>query len=110
MIGIEEKTKELLKTREAFQGNSLNKEELLACLDASLDLNQTLLKKAKEYERIIHDIANIDTIFFNEDGTVREFNEREALGRIERLVMPIWNAYCEEGFEDEWNILSFKTK
>lgn len=53
-------------------------------------------EKVKEYENIIHAIANIDTMFMNPDGTDREFNHKEALEEIEKMVMPIWNKYCEE--------------
>lgn len=53
-------------------------------------------KKVKRYEDIIHAIANIDTIFMLPDGSDRDWNDKEALEEIEKLVMPVWNEYCEE--------------
>lgn len=55
----------------------------------------------KEYQGVVHDIANIDTIFYLPDGETREWDDKEALGAIEKLVTPIWekhkNLIQEEG-------------
>ena len=52
-------------------------------------------EKVKKYERIIHAIANIDTMFMDGDGNEREWNDKEALKEIDRLVMPVWEENCE---------------
>jgi len=56
-------------------------------------------EKAKHYEKVIHNIANIDTMFMNPDGTEREFNAEEALQEIDNMVTPIWNEHCEKSWE-----------
>ncbi|AYP68297.1 hypothetical protein PQE75_gp182 [Bacillus phage vB_BcoS-136] len=61
--------------------------------------NKKLREKVERYENIIHAIANIDTIFYNPDGTDREWDDKEALREIENMVMPIWNKHCEESWE-----------
>ena len=50
----------------------------------------------KEYENIIHYIANIDTIFLLPNGELREWNDKEVLEEIEKMVVPIWNNHCEK--------------
>jgi hypothetical protein len=69
-----------------------NAEILKSLSDEVIASRQTILL----YENIIHAIANIDTIFYTPDGEEREFNETESLNRIEELVMPVWNEYCEK--------------
>lgn len=49
----------------------------------------------EEYEKIIHAIANIDTVFMLPDGTDREWDDKEALEEIEKLVKPVWDKECE---------------
>jgi hypothetical protein len=51
------------------------------------------------FEKIIHNIANIDTLFINPDGTERDWDDKEALREIENLVRPIWNEHCEKSWE-----------
>lgn len=57
-----------------------------------------LCDKVLEYEKIIHTIANIDTVFLNQNGTEREWNDKEALKEIENLVKPIWDEHCENSW------------
>lgn len=52
-------------------------------------------KLTKRYENIISAIANIDTYFMLPNGEDREWNDKEALEEIERMVLPIWNEICE---------------
>lgn len=52
-------------------------------------------EQAEKYEKIIHAIANIDTLFINGDGSEREWDYREAMEAIERLVMPVWEEHCK---------------
>lgn len=59
-----------------------------------------LASKSKEYEEIISFIANIDVIFMNPDGTEREWNDEEALKKIDELVTPVWNEVCRESREE----------
>lgn len=54
------------------------------------------VEKVERYENIIHAIANIDTIFMLPDGTDREWDDKEALEEIEKMVMPVWNEHCKE--------------
>jgi hypothetical protein len=56
-------------------------------------------EKAKRYEKVIHNIANIDTLFINPDGTDREWDDKEALQEIENMVKPIWDEHCEKSWE-----------
>jgi len=69
-----------------------------------------IIEKFKEYQNIIHAIANIDTIFMNQDGTDREWDDKEALETIEKMVMPIWDEHCEMARKEtkkmfeEWGI------
>ncbi|UNY48732.1 hypothetical protein P9294_gp017 [Bacillus phage FADO] len=59
-----------------------------------------LASKAKEYEEIISFIANIDVIFMNPDGTEREWDDGEALKKIDELVTPVWNEVCRKSDEE----------
>ena len=52
--------------------------------------------KIERYEKIIHTIANIDTLFIHEDGSEREWDYREAMEEIERLVIPVWEKHCKK--------------
>jgi hypothetical protein len=60
-------------------------------------------EKVERYENIIHAIANIDTIFYNHDGTEREWDDKEVLQEIEQLVMPVWNEHCEKSWKQIQN-------
>jgi hypothetical protein len=64
-----------------------------------LDENEELKEKVERYEKVIHNIANIDTLFMNPDGTERDWNDKEALREIENLVKPIWDKHCEKSWE-----------
>ena len=55
-----------------------------------------LLDKVERYEKIIHAIANIDTLFINGDGSEREWDYKEAMEEIERLVIPVWVEHCKK--------------
>lgn len=49
----------------------------------------------EQYEMVLHSIANIDHIFIEPDGEVREWDDKEALKEIERLTTPIWEEHCD---------------
>lgn len=51
--------------------------------------------KIERYENIISAIANIDTLFIMPDGDDREFDDKEALEEIFKLVKPVWEEICE---------------
>lgn len=85
----------ILQDGQVVHGN--NADQLEKNLDKfELERVEDVYPKLKEYEDIIHAIANIDTIFYTPDGETREFDEKEALETIEKLVMPVWNEHCEE--------------
>ena len=54
-----------------------------------------LAEKADYYENLLSAIANIDTIFMNDDGSERTWNDKEALQTIDHIVQPIWVEVCE---------------
>lgn len=97
--------------------NELNKYKE-SCLDdngyvvegKAEDLVFQSAKAIERYENVIHAIANIDTIFMLQDGTNGEWNDKEALEEIEKMVTPIWNEHCEESRKEtdkmfkEWGI------
>lgn len=81
--------------------------------DKAEDLVFQSAKAIERYENIIHAIANIDTFFMRPDGTDREWNDKEALEEIEKLVAPVWNEHCEESrkeTEKMFNGLNTKAK
>lgn len=55
-------------------------------------------ERAERYEKIIHNIANIDSLFVEPDGSEREHDDKEALNEIENMVTPVWNEYCEKSW------------
>lgn len=63
-----------------------------------------LEQQNKRYEKIIHNIANIDAMFLNPDGTERDFSEKEALIAIERMVAPVWIEHCKKSWENNTSL------
>lgn len=57
--------------------------------------NETLKAEKDKYEKTVFAIANIDTVFMNNDGTERDWDYKEAFERIEAMVMPLWNEHCD---------------
>ncbi|MED1125456.1 hypothetical protein [Bacillus atrophaeus] len=86
---------QIIQNGQVVHGN--NADQLSKNLD-KFELKQIDEKaqKLKEYEYIIHSIANIDTIFYSPDGEDREFDDKEALKEIEKLVKPDWDEYCKK--------------
>lgn len=64
------------------------------------DYVRQLEQQNKRYEKILHNIANIDAMFLNPDGTERDFSEKEALIAIERMVAPVWIEHCKKSWEN----------
>jgi len=51
-----------------------------------------LIKQAEKIEqikKIVHEYTDADSLYFNDDGSIKYLGEREVLNEIERLLAPV---------------------
>ena len=54
-------------------------------------------EKVEQIKKIVHESTDTDSLYFNDDGSIKYLGEREVLEEIEKMVMYLDNNFSKEG-------------